>query len=238
MADSAFWRELAAQFLAIPDHQRLAFSEHSPLRSQLRAERIHILGSDMEAHWALLGTANSVAQFQALAGRGASAIANAGTSDLWVAWLEALMAHDKSVFHRGTFTASESWIDGRHPLTGSVLRLREASANFCKALEYQALETELTEKLRHESSGHLLGDDSPNPVPPSPAHETIAAQLQRLRDECHITEEELAEKIDMDIRSVQRHLASKTIPRARHLRVYERVFSKLLNRQIVIRKMP
>ena len=76
----------------------------------------------------------------------------------------------------------------------------------------------------------------PSLVPPKP--ETIGAQINRLREECHLTEEELAEKIDMDIRSVQRHLANKIKPYARHLRTYERVFSKLLNKQVVIRKMP
>jgi hypothetical protein len=68
--------------------------------------------------------------------------------------------------------------------------------------------------------------------------EAIGAQINRLRDECHLTEEELAEKVDIDIRSVQRHLANEVKPYARHLRTYEMVFSKLLNRKVVIRKMP
>jgi ribosome-binding protein aMBF1 (putative translation factor) len=78
----------------------------------------------------------------------------------------------------------------------------------------------------------------PKPAPESPSAETIAAQLQRLRVECDLTEEELAEEIGIDIRSVQRHLASDGIPRALTLRRYERAFSKLLNKQIVIRQMP
>jgi hypothetical protein len=80
----------------------------------------------------------------------------------------------------------------------------------------------------------------PSTIPDTPAKkpDTLGAQINRLREECRLTEEELAEKVDMDIRSVQRHLANEVIPYARNLLVYERVFSKLLNRQIVIRKMP
>jgi ribosome-binding protein aMBF1 (putative translation factor) len=68
--------------------------------------------------------------------------------------------------------------------------------------------------------------------------DTLGSQINRLREECHLTEEELAEKIDIDIRSVQRHLAGETVPYARYLRRYETEFSKLLNRRVVIRKMP
>jgi hypothetical protein len=73
---------------------------------------------------------------------------------------------------------------------------------------------------------------------PEPKSESIGKQINRLREECHLTEEELAEKIEMDIRSVQRHLANETTSYARHLRVYERMFSNLLRRQVVIRQMP
>jgi hypothetical protein len=66
--------------------------------------------------------------------------------------------------------------------------------------------------------------------------ETVASQINRLREECHLTLEELAEKISLEVRSVQRHLAGQTIPYARNIRRYEREFSKLLNRQVVIRK--
>jgi len=73
---------------------------------------------------------------------------------------------------------------------------------------------------------------------PSPKSPTVGPQINNLREECHLTVEELAEHIQMDTRSVQRHIASERIPYARHLRAYERVFSKLLNRHVVIKKMP
>lgn len=65
--------------------------------------------------------------------------------------------------------------------------------------------------------------------------ETIADQINRLRSECHLSTEELAEKIGVDPRSVKRHQAGKTRPYPQHLRAYQRVFSELLNRQVSIR---
>jgi len=99
------------------------------------------------------------------------------------------------------------------------------------------------EELEHERKvAAIRAEGRPTPqgsaAQSEQAPETVSTQISRLREECHLTEEELAEKIDMDIRSVQRHLAGKVVPYARHLRIYERVFSKILNRQIVIRKMP
>jgi hypothetical protein len=55
-----------------------------------------------------------------------------------------------------------------------------------------------------------------------------------MRKECNLTIERLAEKIKVDARSVERHLAGDSAPYARNISAYERVFSKLLNRQVVI----
>jgi len=78
---------------------------------------------------------------------------------------------------------------------------------------------------------------APAPSPSTPKRETVATQINRLREECHLTAEELAEKIGIEPRSVQRHLAGSSVPHGRHVRAYERVFSNLLNRQVVISKM-
>jgi hypothetical protein len=79
-------------------------------------------------------------------------------------------------------------------------------------------------------------------VPAAPAQETTKAQtireqINRLRDECHWTAEELSEKVKMSTRSVQRHLAGDSIPYGRHLRTYEAVFAKELKRTVHISKM-
>ncbi len=73
---------------------------------------------------------------------------------------------------------------------------------------------------------------------PVKVEESVGTQIKRLWRECDITEEKLAEETGLDIRSVQRHLSGKTTPYPRHRRIYERVFFKLLNRKVVIRKMP
>jgi ribosome-binding protein aMBF1 (putative translation factor) len=75
------------------------------------------------------------------------------------------------------------------------------------------------------------------PLPAKPPEESVGAQIRRLRDECQLTTEELAEEVEMEVRSVQRHLANKATPYVRHFRAYERVFSKLLSRKVVISKM-
>jgi hypothetical protein len=78
---------------------------------------------------------------------------------------------------------------------------------------------------------------APMPERPPPS-ESIAEQLNRLRQECRWTVETLAEKLGLDTRSVERHLAGKTKPRLGHVGAYERVFSKAIGRTIVISQMP
>jgi DNA-binding XRE family transcriptional regulator len=67
--------------------------------------------------------------------------------------------------------------------------------------------------------------------------DTLGSQINRLRQECHLTVDELAEKIDIDVRSVRRHLKDDSVPYDRHIWAYQRLFSKLLNRQVVLRQM-
>ena len=71
----------------------------------------------------------------------------------------------------------------------------------------------------------------------APKAETVGEQIDRLREECNLMPDKLAEEIGLDVRSVQRHLAGDSIPYDRHLWAYQKLFSKLLNRQVVIRKM-
>jgi hypothetical protein len=68
--------------------------------------------------------------------------------------------------------------------------------------------------------------------------ETIGGQIQRLREECRWSAEKLTEMTNLDLRTVTRHLSGETTPQLRNLSAYERVFSKRLNRRVVIEKMP
>jgi DNA-binding transcriptional ArsR family regulator len=75
-------------------------------------------------------------------------------------------------------------------------------------------------------------------IPDASRPETIGAQINRLRQESQLTIEQLAEEVDVNRRTVERHLADDSRPYDRHLSAYGRVFSKCLNRKVVIRKMP
>jgi len=79
--------------------------------------------------------------------------------------------------------------------------------------------------------------ETPEPVQTSAANETIAGQLQRLREECRWTIPDLAEATGLSDRQVARHLSGKFKPLPRNISAYERAFCKRLQRKIVINKM-
>jgi DNA-binding XRE family transcriptional regulator len=69
--------------------------------------------------------------------------------------------------------------------------------------------------------------------PPNSQH--VAMQIRRLRREARLTVEELAGKVGIASRTVQRHEAGEVAEiRLRHLRQYERVFGALLKRPVRI----
>jgi hypothetical protein len=63
----------------------------------------------------------------------------------------------------------------------------------------------------------------------------IGQRIKQLMDESRLTEQELAEKIDIDVRSVQRHIAGSAA-RKKQIRAYEALFTKLLKRNILLNK--
>jgi|ERR1035438_123673 DNA-binding transcriptional regulator YiaG len=104
--------------------------------------------------------------------------------------------------------------------------------------------TRQQEEIAHEeklalirAQSHAVLRTGPAEEPTEPKKETIGEQIKYLRDECRLTIEDLAPKLGIEPRSIQRHEANQSKPHARHLAAYERVFSKLLKRQIVINKM-
>jgi DNA-binding transcriptional ArsR family regulator len=68
--------------------------------------------------------------------------------------------------------------------------------------------------------------------PPPRQGPKLSAVLEQLRIESRLTVEDLAEAIELQPRSVYRHLAGIAIPRPRHLAAYEWTFSKRLHREI------
>lgn len=65
---------------------------------------------------------------------------------------------------------------------------------------------------------------------------SIGKQIDRLRDECGLSIEELSEKVGIHPTNVSRHIHDESVPSRTTLPKYNRAFSKLLNREIVIRK--
>jgi hypothetical protein len=164
MADSAFWRELATQFQLIPDY------------GMLRADGHYIIGSGVPWNWQLAGGASDFTRsaFEALARRGASEIASTGTPDLLVVWLEELRKNSFSFRFSGQANeVQDDGSDGRHYLMGSIGRVCQASATFCKKLEAQAVQAEFEEKQRSVAP-------TPESIPESaPAH--VAQTAMRFR---------------------------------------------------------
>ncbi len=141
MASSDFWRQLAAKFHSIADS------------GMLRADGWYLEGTNTPWDWWLEGGASDFicAAFGTLAKRGASELAAVGATDLLIGWLEALR-QDGAGF-RITGSSSELPIGGGervHRLLGSIPRLCETSATFCKKLEARALQAEFKEKQRND----------------------------------------------------------------------------------------
>lgn len=65
---------------------------------------------------------------------------------------------------------------------------------------------------------------------------TLAEQIRKLRDEARMTNEELAEQINLGLRSLYRHL-SGTPPRARQIAAYEKLFSEKLARKVLLQNV-
>jgi ribosome-binding protein aMBF1 (putative translation factor) len=96
---------------------------------------------------------------------------------------------------------------------------------------------ELQKKKASESSPETVDERT---APPVSQHatmlETIGKQIDMLRLECDLSFEELAEKVGIDPTNVSRHIRGKATPSRMNRRSYERVFSNMLKRHVVINK--
>jgi len=119
----------------------------------LRADGHYIVGSGGVWNWELKGGASDFVQsaFETLARHGAFEIADATASDLLTAWLEALR-QERCGFRFGGYFIEHSadGSEGAHHQIGSIDRLCEASAKFCRILEARALQAQFEEKQRHD----------------------------------------------------------------------------------------
>lgn len=224
MADSTFWRELAEKFRGLLD-----------TLGMLRADWYYQVGSG-RGEWKLRGVGDaSTIPFKILARRAASMLPSPDNSDLLGFWLDRLRVKS-SKFEWGTagFEQNADGTEGAHHLTGMILRLCQASADHCSELESNLLETEFWE----EQQGAPQAEDVKTSEPAQASEETVGNQIGRLQKESRMTVEELAAGMNLNTRTVQRHLAGSCEPLPRNLTGYERVLSKTLKRNIVIKNMP
>lgn len=140
MANSAFWQDIAKQFRALPKESVM-----------LRADRVSAVGNLVVGEWTLVGTTSHSVQFETLARRAASEIPNPASSDLLTAWLEALITRSGARFNSEMTSThkDQAGATSAHEI-GSLYRLPELSADYCKMLESAALQTEFEEKQRND----------------------------------------------------------------------------------------
>jgi hypothetical protein len=77
----------------------------------------------------------------------------------------------------------------------------------------------------------------PNQSESPSSAEPLAEQIKRLKDECDITVEEIAEALGVVPRSIWKHLSGTTVPRREHLTAYERLFTDRLGRSVTLQKV-
>jgi hypothetical protein len=247
MASPDFWREIANQFRNIPE------------ATTLTAEWADLADTGVGI-WFLTGSNTARYSFEALAKRAAREITRGSNSDLLSVWLNELRRQHFGFKEMGfTVTSGPDEPEQKRCHSGRIDGICDVSANFCKKLEADEIQREFKENKQSRERNRafmeryyeakrpareLRGEPpeqtrpvSSRPKAVEPKTESVGEQLKRLRDECHVTAQELAELIDVEVRSFQRHLAGDSIPYDRYLRAYEREFSKLLNRKVVISKL-
>jgi len=233
MDTTEFWRNLAHDFQAA---HRI---------SDFTAYRSYYMGRySSNPQWQLpTDQVALLAEFEALARRGATKLATLPASDLTVVWLEALWEEATTgPVRRGIDVFERNEFAGIMHLRGKIVNVFQASSTLCRKFEAKVLQDEFNEEQRNKLATKVQTQAEPKPIQePVPAQrlsETTAAQIQRLRLECKWSIEDLAGKTGFDVRTVSRHLAGRTVPRLRNIVAYERIFSKALKRQVVINKMP
>jgi len=128
-----------------------------------------------------------------------------------------------------------------------AMRITEIEKGSNASLTYHAPLGQMHVAIRDALNGKIntsLNADSPPSInalvnaPEGGKRESVSDQLARLRVEARLTVEQLAERMKLAPRSVERHLSGQTSPRLPHLAAYERIFSEVLGRKIVVTKTP
>lgn len=97
---------------------------------------------------------------------------------------------------------------------------------------------EMEGKLCDTLNEHLKAETSAQPKQTLPDIEPISKQLENLRIESRLTVEQLAEGVDLALRSVYRHLSEDSAPSRRNIGAYERFFSARLSKTVHLKTPP
>jgi hypothetical protein len=238
------WLEFHHDFTALMNEEDRLFPNHpKDCLSAIVTYEHH----DEYGRWALRPSTESLrARFDLKATEAGIALGLPGIASPMDFWLHRL--------YRFLREGKSSFLSGADDDFGIIMRLCEASSIYCAYLQREWLEktnlghegflrTRIEDTLSKQQridllarGGELITEGEHRIDTPYPS--SIAAQLQELRTESRWTFDELAAKVGLDIRTVQRHVAGTSVPYSRHLTAYEAAFSKHLKKQVVIRKLP
>jgi hypothetical protein len=146
MANSDFWRDLAKSFQSVPRGYEFTASRHYYMELQYFSPT-----SVVEPDWIYVATPTALAEFDAMARRGASMLTPPLTGNLLLAWLEALWYE---ATHGPIRTPSEILGKDRAGhltrLGGKIGGVFQASYALCRKFESEALQTEFEENKQND----------------------------------------------------------------------------------------
>jgi hypothetical protein len=156
MANSEFWRELAISFKSVPE-----LYEFTAFRQYYMGQRYFSPTSITEPDWQLQATPIALAEFRAMAIRGATMLPPLRTSDLAVTWLEALWKEANEGPVRSGIPilgGNRVWSSdpakivpaGPIELRGKIDHVFQASSALCRKSESEALQIEFEENKRND----------------------------------------------------------------------------------------
>lgn len=166
----------------------------------------------------------------------------AGTERLWTGEeiREKMAAYLKSVAHATYFEKVPD-----EARSHSSLMIDDSIAGLVRAVKvlpgWATLQAKLAEvaRARHGNPASAETSRDINGVRrQSPPRSGMGACIDQLREECRLSEQELAERVGLDPTTVSRHITEKMRPSLRAIRNYELEFNKVLKRKVFLSETP
>jgi hypothetical protein len=245
MGSPSEWRDAAAKF------EKLRERSEDRLDAQWSSTGWDEHG---QVKWLLVGLRNPGihTDFGLAAERAAVLLGQQPGPGTFEFWLERLKRESPNYKHKGISRYATNGGPDIEGEMGVVVQVCGASADQCYRLESAAIaretpkwrvigpseETRAMQALASELRFQRFATGRLEPAiehsPPHAHNRSVADQLQTLRNEARLTVEQLAERVRIQPRSVWRHLSGTASPRIGNLGAYERAFTNLLKRKVVI----